>query len=588
MTIQSEAKLVNNLSLKTKLLLVVVAACFICASVSISGFLYFNKKELVEGIINKERTIHTQLAAATEFVARQGGLEDSIIKYSAKYKSSDEITEAESKDILSRVPIYASLVIGKKNAEVDHYNFRVFSDEPRRKENLASAVEMKIFEKFKSNSTLEEFIENDGENVTLFRPVRLSKNQGCLTCHGNPNLSPWKNGKDILGYKMENWEDGHLHGVFAVSQNIDEVSKASMAGKTISPAGWLILAIITGAVLAVLIGILIVSDPIRQLSGITKSLNVASQRVTGFSSDVAESSQILSQAATQQAASLEQTSASLEQITAMIAKSAGNAKEAATSTTESLKIVGEGQAAVSQMVKSMDEIQTSQDELAKQVEGNNNQMSEILGVIHEINAKTKVINEIVFQTKLLSFNASVEAARAGEHGKGFSVVAEEIGNLARMSGDSSKQIANMLDGGITKVEKIVKTSRSDMEKFLTSGKERVELGVSQANRCSAVLKKILANAEHVSLLAAGISQSSLEQAQGITEINKALNQLDMVTQQNTATSETTASAAHELSEQGKTLSTVLEKLNETVSGGAVYSKETGFDTRSVSVDDDQN
>jgi methyl-accepting chemotaxis protein len=76
-----------------------------------------------------------------------------------------------------------------------------------------------------------------------------------------------------------------------------------------------------------------------------------------------------------------------------------------------------------------------------QINYSNEQMSEIVKVIQEIETKTKVINDIVFQTKLLSFNASVEAARAGEQGKGFAVVAEEVGNLAQMSGNAAKEIS---------------------------------------------------------------------------------------------------------------------------------------------------
>jgi methyl-accepting chemotaxis protein len=81
----------------------------------------------------------------------------------------------------------------------------------------------------------------------------------------------------------------------------------------------------------------------------------------------------------------------------------------------------------------------------------NENMADIVKSIAEIKTKTNVINDIVFQTKLLSFNASVEAARAGEHGKGFAVVAEEVGALAAMSGNASKEIAQLLDGSLSRV-----------------------------------------------------------------------------------------------------------------------------------------
>lgn len=96
----------------------------------------------------------------------------------------------------------------------------------------------------------------------------------------------------------------------------------------------------------------------------------------------------------------------------------------------------------------MREIDSSNKELVKEIERNNTELTKITNMISEINEKTQVINDIVFQTKLLSFNASVEVVRAGEHGKGFAVVAEEVGNLASMSGKASLDISEMLETSI--------------------------------------------------------------------------------------------------------------------------------------------
>ena len=90
-----------------------------------------------------------------------------------------------------------------------------------------------------------------------------------------------------------------------------------------------------------------------------------------------------------------------------------------------------GRKAMTSMMEAIHEIDESNKDILKTVEDSNNNISEISNSIRQIGEKTKVINDIVFQTKLLSFNASVEAARAGEQGKGFAVVAEEVGNLAR-------------------------------------------------------------------------------------------------------------------------------------------------------------
>lgn len=118
----------NKLSLKVRIVGIVALACLFGAVISISGFLYFNAKAVDNGIINKAETIHTQLSAATSYVAQQGGLREVIKTYQAKYKSADRLTEADKTEILKQVPIYAAMTIGRQNQEKDHYSFRVFSD----------------------------------------------------------------------------------------------------------------------------------------------------------------------------------------------------------------------------------------------------------------------------------------------------------------------------------------------------------------------------------------------------------------------------------------------------------------------------
>lgn len=305
----------------------------------------------------------------------------------------------------------------------------------------------------------------------------------------------------------------------------------------------------------------------RRLTSVSVSLHEASLQVHAASSQIASSSEELSQAATEQASSLEQTAASLEEISSMIAKSSEGSKMASTRSSESQTKAEEGRASVDQMINSMDEISQSNEAIMVQVNQSNLQMADIIKVIHQIGEKTKVINDIVFQTKLLSFNASVEAARAGEHGKGFAVVAEEVGNLAQMSGNAAREISDMLAGSISKVETIVQETKAKVESLISLGKQKVDSGVSVAKQCAEVLGEIVENVSKVSGLAHEISSASQEQAQGVAEINKAMSQMDTVTQQNAATSEETASAAEELSAQAEALKGAVEELVKTVEGG---------------------
>ena len=201
-----------------------------------------------------------------------------------------------------------------------------------------------------------------------------------------------------------------------------------------------------------------------------------------------------------------------------------------------------------------------------QINESNREISEIVKVIAEIGNKTKVINDIVFQTKLLSFNASVEAARAGEQGKGFAVVAEEVGNLAEMSGKAAKEITGMLDDSIQKVEDIVKNTKLRIETLIVVGKEKVQAGTVMAGRCDDVLSEIVLNVSNVNSFVSEISIASQEQAQGIREINKAIAQLDQVGHQNTSASEQASATAQDLNQQVLTLRSMVNVLNETLLG----------------------
>ena len=125
-----------------------------------------------------------------------------------------------------------------------------------------------------------------------------------------------------------------------------------------------------------------------------------------------------------------------------------NAKDLVSNTGNLQVMTNEGKNIVSAMVSSSQSIKDGSEVFKEQMNESLSELSKTLLVIQEIANKTKLINEIVFQTKLLSFNASVEAARAGEHGKGFAVVAEEIGKLAKVSGSSSEEIAKIVERSI--------------------------------------------------------------------------------------------------------------------------------------------
>ncbi len=312
---------------------------------------------------------------------------------------------------------------------------------------------------------------------------------------------------------------------------------------------------------------------VTSLKQISDALDESSTQVSAAAGQIASSSEELSQAATEQASSLEETSSSVEEMSSMVDINTENAKKASENSELSKRQAERGRTVVQEMVLSMSQINESNNNIMTQVTHSNDQMSEIVKVIHEIETKTKVINDIVFQTKLLSFNASVEAARAGEQGKGFAVVAEEVGNLAQMSGNAAKEISEMLASSVHKVEAIVSESKSKVDVLIADGKDKVNAGTKVAEECGAVLAEIVINVSSVAIMASEISNASFEQSKGIQEITKAMGQLDQVTQTNAATSEEAASAAEELSSQAASLKSQVSTLVAVINGTSAPLKD---------------
>jgi len=348
--------------------------------------------------------------------------------------------------------------------------------------------------------------------------------------------------------------------------------------------------IIGGGILGALASFLFAGGISKNLSAISTGLEKGAVLVERTANAIASASDQLASGASEQAAALQETTASLEETSAMISKNADNARRSTEVSNTSQRTVANGKSAVEEMIVSIDEISQSSRSVGQQVEDGNKEIEAIVKVIAEIGSKTKVINDIVFQTKLLSFNASVEAARAGEHGKGFAVVAEEVGKLAQMSGAAAKEITEMLDESIRKVEQIVGNTKSRVSSLMSASQTKVEGGIKSAKKCSELLDAIVSDVSEVGTMIVEISGASEEQAKGVQEINKAMTQLDSVSQQNSSASHLAASSAQELRSEVEQLRGMLLRLNATIngqknasqSGGHHHSAEAGASEHSHS------
>ncbi len=304
----------------------------------------------------------------------------------------------------------------------------------------------------------------------------------------------------------------------------------------------------------------------RVLSSLAERLTKGSGEVATAAKNITDSGQKLSESVSEQAASIQETAAALEEVGSMLRSSSENAQKSKTASEFSRQSSEEGKKSIDQMIHAIQEINLSNETIMREVDRGNTQISEIVKLIQEIGQKTKVINDIVFQTKLLSFNASVEAARAGEHGKGFAVVAEEVGNLAQMSGTAAKEISSLLESSTERVEKIVSETKTNVGREALAGKQKVDAGTKIAQQCGELLEEILSSAQNLDGMVSQISVATREQTQGITEINKAMGQLDQVTNQNSGIAHTTATAAEQLSREAESLSGMVGELLSVVNG----------------------
>ncbi|UAN03447.1 methyl-accepting chemotaxis protein [Achromobacter mucicolens] len=232
-------------------------------------------------------------------------------------------------------------------------------------------------------------------------------------------------------------------------------------------------------------------------------INVGSREISAGNTD-------LSSRTEEQAASLEETAASMEQLASTVKQNADNARQANQLAASASDVAERGGSAVAEVVSTMEGISAS-----------SRKISEIVSVI----------DGIAFQTNILALNAAVEAARAGEQGKGFAVVAGEVRSLAQRSAQAAKEIKGLIEDSVSKVG----------------------AGSQQVERAGATMQEIVASVKRVTDIMGEISAASEEQSSGIDQVNRAVSQMDEVTQQNAALVEEAAAAAGSLQDQAQRL-----------------------------------
>jgi len=252
------------------------------------------------------------------------------------------------------------------------------------------------------------------------------------------------------------------------------------------------------------------------IAEVVATVKEAAAEIHRGAQEIAAGNTNLSNRTEQQAASLEQTASSMEQMTSTVKNNADNASQASQLATAARDQAHNGGIVAGKAVAAMGEINLASRRIADIV---------------------TVIDDLAFQTNLLALNAAVEAARAGEQGRGFAVVAGEVRNLASRSATSARQIKELIQDSVRKVE---------------DGSQLITLS-------GQTLEEIVAAVKKVNDVISEIAMASREQSSGIEQVNRAVMQMDEMTQQNAALVEEATAASQSMTSQAQTLAQLMER-----------------------------
>lgn len=295
-----------------------------------------------------------------------------------------------------------------------------------------------------------------------------------------------------------------------------------------------------------------------------KSIKKLSESLLGSSHQVSHVSRDLGDASKEQSDHLQRTVSASHEINSMVEKTSETTDRLKVQSTDLSTEAKNGREIINRLVKSTQEMKDESYHFKTELDQSIQDLNQTLLAIEKIAEKTKLINEIVFQTKLLSFNASVEAARAGDQGKGFAVVAEEVGKLAQMSGNVSNEIAMIVDSSLKTVKDTVSQTKAKVENLTNQSEKMSDKNFELVKKCDQIFSTIDTTITETLELVEQINIASHEQLVGVNDLNNAIIQLQEVADRNLLVASQATEHSNEFIHQASDLVSNVKEVNSSM------------------------
>ena len=410
----------------------------------------------------------------------------------------------------------------RKDNGMPEFYYKLAANNPRNPLNKSDDFEQELIKKFNGREITEfrQVIRKDGKEFLYYALPFMDNKPGCMKCHGAPDKAP---AELLTRYGTKNGfnEDvGKIRAIISIRAPLEEeFRKAGGIFMRISAIMFVVILIFFvggGAVLLRYIS--------RPLGRIAVGMHKGAIRIAQVSEQESEVSRSLVQRISAHATAIEQTSSALEELSFMSRQNAGYADHADSLMKKAGLVIEQTNASMSELITSLEHIS---------------------GASRETQKIVKTIDEIAFQTNLLALNAAIEAARAGEVGAGFAVVAEEVRNLAMRAAEAARNTAVLIEGTVRKVRD----------------------GSDIGTRANENFSEVADNFSKVEALVGDIAATSVEQSVGIESVNKAVIEMDRMTQQNIAIAEESSSAAGKMNAQSEQMREFVRDLAALIGNG---------------------